>query len=182
MTLIDDDYKDIYTSQLTNSAKNYYQVIIYELENQLSLKQSLIEQHVVAIKTKEAQLNKLIEELNSTSNQESKKLESLVDELRNSLNEKDILYKNTLEEHFELIKQKDSLILNLRTSSSHLLAQLDQSNELIHSQKNQIVTLQNDINYLRDSNKDLEHIVHTEYQNYQLIIFSRILQIALKLK
>lgn len=37
-----------------------FKIIIFELENQLSLKENLIEQYAVALRTKEAQFNKLL--------------------------------------------------------------------------------------------------------------------------
>ncbi len=136
-------------------------VIIYELENQLSLKENLIQQYIVAVRTRDAQIKRLTCNPETTENEQ--KLQAYIVELKNALNAKDSLFEKTVQEHFSLIEQKDSLILNLRSSSTKTSEDLGRANNLVTAQSKEIQA----VNKL---NQELAHQNHVEFKKFSCLM------------
>ena len=63
------------------------------------------------------------------------------------------LFKKTLTEHFDVVNRKDQQIALFETSSNQLRSDLYKSNDLAYLKQNQILSLQDQLNCVKHSNK-----------------------------
>ncbi len=125
------------------------------------MKENLIQQYIVAIRTRDAQINRLT--CNPETTEHEHKLKAYIVELKNALSTKDTLYSKTLQEHFSLIEQKDSLILNLRYNWNKTSEELTRVNNLIALQSKEIQSV-------KKVNEELLHQNHSDVNNYNFLM------------
>ena len=78
------------------------------------------------------------------------------------------LFKKTLTEHFDVVNRKDQQIALFETSSNQLRSDLYKSNDLAYLKQNQILSLQDQLNCVKHSNKLLQDLIKEKNQEYQV--------------
>ncbi|RNA00498.1 myomegalin [Brachionus plicatilis] len=148
---------------LVESLKTHYQFIVSDLENQLQLKENLLQKYILIVKDKDYQLNQLINvNLLCHKEKSQQKLELFINDLRKNLNDKDDLYEQFVKNHFDLLKQKDDLIINLRSTQKQLHSDLNRANEILLESETSVEILKNELQIIQLRNNNLTKSLELE--------------------